>query len=66
MEVQKKTRRRFRQTQSLCERLQKTAEQARAAASQLGPNADRAHLLRKAMEAETTIRLEQWLSLPTG
>jgi hypothetical protein len=46
------------------ERLQKAANDARAAAEQLPHGEAREALLTKARQAETAYRLNEWLSLP--
>ena len=61
VEVQKKRRRRVKQTLPLGERLLKSAREARAAAAQLPPGLDQARLLRRAREAEAIAQLEHFL-----
>jgi hypothetical protein len=57
-------RRRFKQTQTLQERLAEEAERLRAEAKLLAPGALREHLLRKARQAETASRMNDWLTSP--
>lgn len=61
----RKKRRRFKQTQSLQERLLQAANLARAAAEQMPNSVERAKLLNKAREAEASLHLERWLSKPS-
>jgi hypothetical protein len=57
-------RRRFKQTQSLEERLAEEAKRLREEAKLLPPGAVREALLRKARQAETGSHMSEWLSLP--
>jgi hypothetical protein len=56
--------RRFKQTTTLQERLAREAEQARARATSMPSGKERDALLRKARQAETASRIDQWLSSP--
>jgi hypothetical protein len=55
------TRRRFKQTQSLEERLAEEAERLRSEAKLFPPGALRDELLRKARQAETGSHVSEWL-----
>jgi hypothetical protein len=55
-------RRRFKQTQSLEERLSQEAERLRNEAKLLPPGAVRDALLRKARQTETVSHLSEWLT----
>jgi hypothetical protein len=55
-------RRRFKQTQSLEERLSQEAERLRNEAKLLPPGAVRQALLRKARQTETISHLSEWLT----
>ena len=57
-------RRRFKQTQSLEERLVGEATRWREQAKSLPPGTDRETLIRKAREAETASRMSEWLESP--
>lgn len=57
-------RRRFKQTQSLEERLAKEAERLREEAKDLPHGAEREDLLRKARQAETGSHMSDWLRSP--
>jgi hypothetical protein len=57
-------RRRFKQTQSLEERLSEEAKRLRGEAKSLPPGAEREALLRKARQAETGSNISEWLSSP--
>jgi hypothetical protein len=57
-------RRRFKQTQSLEERLSEEAKRLREEAKLLPPGAVREALLRKARQAETGSHMSEWLSSP--
>ena len=57
-------RRRFKQTQSLEERLAKEAKRLRKEAKLLPPGAVRETLLRRARQAETGSHMSEWLSSP--
>lgn len=62
MQIEKKRRRRFKQTQSLSDRLLAMANMARQVAEQTAPGVEQNRLLRKAREAEAIVQLDQWLS----
>ena len=64
VEVQKKRRRRFKQTLPLAERLLNAARQARAAAERLPPGLDKMRLLKRAREAEAVVQLDEFLRVP--
>jgi hypothetical protein len=53
-------RRRFKQTESLQERLASFANNVREKASLLPPGADKDELLRKARQADTAAHLNEW------
>ena len=55
-------RRRFKQTQSLEERLSEEAKRLREEAKLLPPGAQRETLLRKARQAEAGAHISEWLS----
>ena len=55
-------RRRFKQTQSLEERLSKEAKRLRAEAKLLPPGAAREEMIRKARQAETGSHMTEWLT----
>ena len=57
-------RRRFKQSQSLEERLAKEAKRLRKQAELLPPCADQETLLRKARQAETGSHMSEWLRSP--
>jgi hypothetical protein len=57
-------RNRHKQTTPFDERLQIAAREAREATRQLPPGPDRDSLLRKAGQAETACRINQWLTSP--
>jgi hypothetical protein len=57
-------RRRFKQTQSLEERLSEEAKRLREEAKLLPAGAAREALLRKARQAETGSHMSEWLSSP--
>jgi hypothetical protein len=57
-------RRRFKQTQSLEERLANEARRLREEARLLPPGALREAVLRKARQAETASRMSDWLRSP--
>ena len=56
--------RRFKQTMTLQERLEREAELARTRATSMPPSKERDALLRKALQAETAVRIDEWLSSP--
>jgi hypothetical protein len=55
---------RFKQTQSLKDRLQAFASDVRAQAAELPPCPEKDDLLRKARQADTACRLEEWVNSP--
>ena len=55
-------RRRFKQLESLQDRLMKFAKEAREKASRLPPGSEREDILRKARRAETAFHMDDWLS----
>ena len=57
-------RRRFKQTQSLEERLATEAKRLREEAKALAPGIARESLLRKARQTETASHMSEWLSSP--
>lgn len=57
-------RRRFKQTQSLEERLAQEAERLREQAERLPPGSEREALLLKARQAETGSHMSEWLRSP--
>jgi hypothetical protein len=57
-------RRRFKQTQSLEERLAEEAQRLREAAKDAVPGIDREHLLRRARQCETGSHISEWLRSP--
>ena len=57
-------RRRFRQTQSLAERMKEEAKRLREQARLLAPGIVREDLLRKARQAETAAQMDDWLRSP--
>ena len=57
-------RRRFKQTQSLEERLAQEAARFREQARKLPPGPEREILLRKARQAETGSHMSEWLRSP--
>jgi hypothetical protein len=57
-------RRRFRQSESLEERLAEEAKRLRAEAKLLPPGAVRDEVMRKARQAETGSRMTEWLTSP--
>ena len=56
--------RRLKQTTTLHERLVREAEIARARATSMPLGKEREALLRKARQAETASRIDEWLSSP--
>ncbi|MDH2398482.1 hypothetical protein QCM77_00530 [Bradyrhizobium sp. SSUT18] len=58
------TRRRFKQTRTLTERLADEATRLREEARSLAPGRRREMLLRKARQDETAIHIEAWLHSP--
>jgi hypothetical protein len=57
-----KKRRRFKQSQSLKDRLASFAEDARKRADELPPGPVKDNLLRKARQADTATRLDEWVN----
>jgi len=57
-------RRRFKQTQSLEERLAEEAKRLRAEAKLRPPSAARDELIRRARQAETGSHMSEWLRSP--
>jgi hypothetical protein len=57
-------RRRFKQTQSLDERLAEVAKRLREEARSLPPGSRREEMLRKARQAETGSHISEWLQSP--
>jgi hypothetical protein len=57
-------RRRFKQTQSLDERLSEEAKRLRAEAKLLSPGAAREEMIRKARQAEIASHMNEWLTSP--
>lgn len=57
-------RRRFKQAQSLEQRLAEEARRLREEAKLLPPGALREAVLRRARQAETGMRMSEWLSSP--
>jgi len=57
-------RRRFKQTQSLKDRLVSQVQRLREEARTLPPGSDRESKLRKARQAETTAHIDEWLRSP--
>ena len=59
-----KRRRRFKQTTTLAQRLSEQAGRLRERARQLPPGTEQTTLWRKVRQAETALRIEEWLSSP--
>jgi hypothetical protein len=59
-----KTRRRFKQSQSLKDRLSAFANDARQRASGLPAGADKDELIRKARQADTASHIDEWINSP--
>nr|WP_072821209.1 hypothetical protein [Bradyrhizobium erythrophlei] len=57
-------RRRFKQSESLKDRLISFADEIRTKAFALPPGVDRNELLRKARQAETASHLDDWVNSP--
>jgi hypothetical protein len=55
-------RHRFRQSQSLKDRLSSFAKQTREKASRLNPGPEKDDLLRRARQADTASHLEEWVN----
>ena len=60
----KRTRNRKRPALSFQDRLKRFATQAREAASQMPPGAERDRLAQQALENETAAKIDKWLSSP--
>ncbi|WP_247351195.1 MULTISPECIES: hypothetical protein [unclassified Bradyrhizobium] len=58
------TRRRFKQTETLEERLAKEADRLKHQAQTMPPGLQRDHLIRKARQAETASHMSDWLRSP--
>jgi hypothetical protein len=58
------TRRREKQTTSLKHRLTQEAENLRRQANEMPPGVRRDELLRRARQAETASRVDEWLASP--
>jgi hypothetical protein len=59
-----KKRRRFKQTESLEDRLAEAADRLREEAKTMKPSAAREDILRKARQAETGAHMSEWLRSP--
>lgn len=59
-----KKRRRFKQTETLQDRLNKFAANSREQASTMPAGAERDQLVKKARQADTTAHLEEWMTSP--
>jgi hypothetical protein len=59
-----KIRRRFKQTESLQQRLQAFALDVRAQAAELPPGPERDDLLKKARQADTASQINEWAYAP--
>jgi hypothetical protein len=59
-----KRRRRFKQTTTLAHRLAEQAGRLRDRARQLPPGTEQTALWRKVRQAETALRIDEWLSSP--
>jgi hypothetical protein len=57
-------RRRFKQTQSLQDRLRTFADDIRAEADKLPPGTEKDELLKKARHADTASHLDEWINSP--
>ena len=57
-------RRRFKNTLTFPDRLTKEAERLRQEAETKPPGQEREELLRKARQADTAARMDQWISSP--
>ena len=57
-------RRRFKQTQTLEERLTEEADRLRSEAKGTPPGIEREELIRRARRAETAAQMNQWLTSP--
>lgn len=59
-----KRRRRFKQTTTLAERLSQEAVRLRERARNLPPGTEQTELWRKVRQAETALRIDEWLAAP--
>jgi hypothetical protein len=59
------TRRRFKQTQTLAERLAAEVRRLREEARSLPQGSEREAALRKARQAESGLRMNEWLTSPS-
>lgn len=59
-----KRRRRFKQTTTLAQRLTEQASRLRDQATTLSPGQEQSQLWRKVHQAETALRIEEWLCAP--
>jgi len=57
-----KQRRRFKQSESLQDRLMKFAREAREKASRVPPGPEQDNMLRKARQANTAFHLDEWIN----
>lgn len=57
-------RRRFKQTTTLAQRLTEQASRLRDRATTLSPGQEQSLLWRKVHQAETALRIEEWLTAP--
>ena len=55
------TRRRFKQTTTLEQRLTEHVERSRAEAKDVPPGIEREKLVRKVRQAETALRIQEWV-----
>jgi hypothetical protein len=55
-------RRRFKQSSSLKDRLASFAKEATEKASQMPPGPERENLIKKARQAETAFRVDEWVT----
>ena len=62
--MQTQQRRRFKQTQSLEQRLAEEAQRLREEAQAASPGYDRERLIRRAEQAEAALHMNEWLSSP--
>jgi len=63
-EIMVKQRHRFKQTTTLAQRLAEQAGRLRDRAKQLPPGTEQTTLWRKVRQAETALRIDEWLSSP--
>jgi hypothetical protein len=59
-----KKRRRFKQTTSLAQRLTQQAGHLRERAKTMPPGIEQSELLRRIRQAETALRIDEWLASP--